>query len=59
MWQKQGNIETAWPDVISETKMTPEKAQKTRLSETEREGLHASIVVGKTRRALKAADATA
>ena len=28
MWQKQGNIETAWPDVISETKMTPEKVKK-------------------------------
>ena len=28
MWQKQGNIETAWPDVMSETKMTPEKLKK-------------------------------
>ena len=42
--------------MILVTKMTPKKCEKTRLPEVEREGLHASLVGGKTCRAQKTAD---
>ena len=38
MSQKQGKIQTAWQYVIPEVKMTPNRVNKTRLPEAEREG---------------------
>ena len=48
MCQKQGEMQTAWQDAISEAKLTPSKVKKQRFQSRKREGLNASLVGGKT-----------
>ena len=50
--QKRGKIQSEWQDVISQGKVTPKRFEK----QAVQKGVNDSLVLGKTRRAQKAAD---